>query len=91
MRLIWSPGSREDLARLHQFLAPKNRPAATNTLRLLRAAALRLVDHLRLGERLEMIEFREVRRIFVHNYEIRYEVRSNGILILRIWHSREDR
>jgi plasmid stabilization system protein ParE len=91
MRVIWSPPARTDLVRLRGFLAPKNEQAAANMLRGLRAGALRLVDHPRLGERIERIETLEVRRIFVHDYELRYEVRTDVIVVLRIWQSRENR
>ena len=40
-----------------------------------------------------MAEFepREVRRILVADYEIRYELANTNIFILRIFHVREDR
>ena len=36
-------------------------------------------------------EPREVRRILVGHYEMRYEIRGSEIYILRLWHRREDR
>jgi plasmid stabilization system protein ParE len=53
-----------------------------------------LSDLDRLHEFLEvMAEFspREVRRILVRNYEIRYEIKNMAIYILRVWHTREHR
>jgi plasmid stabilization system protein ParE len=91
MRLIWSPLAQADALRLHRFLAPKNSRAATRVLRALRAAALRLLEHPRLGESVDGIESREVRRIFVDDYELRYEVRGDTIAVLRVWHTRENR
>jgi ParE toxin of type II toxin-antitoxin system, parDE len=44
-----------------------------------------------MGEKLEAYEPREVRRIIVGQYEMRYEISSGTIIILRLWHSREDR
>ena len=55
------------------------------------AAPGRLMDHPRIGEQLHEFEPREVRRILVGHYEMRYEIRRSDIYILRLWHTREDR
>jgi plasmid stabilization system protein ParE len=34
---------------------------------------------------------REVRRIIVGNYEMRYELVESTVFILRVWHTREER
>jgi hypothetical protein len=34
---------------------------------------------------------REVRRLIVGNDQMRYEVRERDIVIVRIWHCKEDR
>ncbi len=34
---------------------------------------------------------REVRSLIIGDYEVRYEIAGNELLILRIWHAREDR
>ena len=44
-----------------------------------------------MGERLEEFEPREVRRLLVGHYEMRYELQESNIYILRIWHMRENR
>jgi len=43
----------------------------------------------RLGERLGEFEPREVRRILVGHYELRYEIQESIIYVLRLWHTRE--
>lgn len=45
----------------------------------------------RMGERVEEYEPREVRKFFVGSYEMRYELKGEEILIVRLWHTREDR
>jgi plasmid stabilization system protein ParE len=55
------------------------------------AGAKRIPAYPRLGNRLAGFEPREVRRILVGDYEIRYEVADTDIFILRIFHAREDR
>lgn len=89
--LKWTSRALSDLARLHEFLAPVNRQAAARTVRSLTAAPARLHDHPRIGEKLEEFEPREVRRILVGRYEMRYEIQGSTIYILRLWHTREDR
>jgi len=79
------------LARLHEFLALVNKPAAARTVQKLTAAAARMTANPRIGEKLEEFEPREVRRIIVGHYEIRYEIRESSIFVLRLWHTREDR
>ena len=50
-----------------------------------------LGDFPRLGERLDAYAPREVRRIIVGNYELRYEIVGAEIFILRLWHNRANR
>lgn len=91
MKVQWTSKALSDLARLYDFLAPVNRKAAARTVQALAAAPSRLVDHPRLGERLEEFAPRDVRRILVGSYEMRYEIRDETIFVLRIWHTRENR
>jgi plasmid stabilization system protein ParE len=57
----------------------------------LRAATARLRDHPRLGSRLDKYVPREVRRLFVGDYELRYEIQASTIIVLNLWHTRDDR
>lgn len=91
MQLKWTSKALADLARLYEFLVPVNRTAAARTVQSLTGAPASLLVNPRLGERLEEFEPREVRRILVGRYEMRYEVQESSIYILRIWHTREDR
>ena len=92
MRIRWTIQARSDLARLYEFLAPVNRQAAAGDVRSLRAAPARMQrDNSRLGARLRDFAPREVRRLFVGDYELRYEIQAEAIIVLRIWHTREDR
>ena len=91
MALKWTSKALSDLVRLHEFLAPVDPQAAARTVQSLTAALTRLPNHPRIGEKLEQYEPREVRRIIVGHYEVRYEIASATIYILRLWHTREDR
>ena len=91
MDLKWTSKALSDLTRLNEFLAPVNQPAAARAVQALTAAPSRLLEHPRIGERLEEFNPREVRRILVGRYELRYEIQASTIYVLRLWHTREDR
>ena len=44
-----------------------------------------------MGERIEVYEPREVRRLLVDNCEMRYEIAGDIVRIIRILHTREQR
>jgi plasmid stabilization system protein ParE len=81
----------EDLARLHDCLAQSNPRAALRAVTTLRNAVRQLLAHPRLGSPLRGFEPREVRRLLVGDYEMRYEVAGEAVHILRFFHTREDR
>ncbi|MCR4298745.1 MAG: type II toxin-antitoxin system RelE/ParE family toxin [Gallionella sp.] len=91
MELKWTSKALSDLVRLHEFLLPLNKQAAASTVQSLTAAPTKLLAQARIGEKLEEFEPREVRRILVGHYEIRYEIQHSTIYVLRLWHTREDR
>lgn len=91
MNLKWTSKALLDLARLHEFLVPVNKPAAARVVQSLTAAPHRLLEQPRIGERLDEFEAREIRRIFVGQYEMRYEIQKSTIYVLRLWHTREGR
>ncbi len=91
MALRWTSKAHSDLARLYEFLQPVHPPAAIRAVRSVVAAAKRIPARPRLGVRLHEFGGREVRRIIVGDYEIRYELTGSDVFILRIFHTREDR
>ena len=91
MKIKWTSKALSDLARLYEFLASVNKRAAAQTVQSLTSAPARLLEQPRIGERLEEFDPREVRRIVVSHYEIRYEIQGTTIFVLRLWHTREDR
>ncbi|WP_061290044.1 type II toxin-antitoxin system RelE/ParE family toxin [Azotobacter vinelandii] len=91
MELKWTSKALSDLTRLYEFLSAVNRPAAVRTVQQLTAAPTTLLTNPRIGERLEEFEPRDVRRILVGHYEMRYEIADSTIYLLRLWHTREDR
>ena len=91
MKLQWTESGLSDLIRLHELLSPVNPKAAAKIVQSLTAAAGRLPEHPRIGETLEQYRPREIRRILIGRYEMRYEIQDAIISVLRIWHTRESR
>lgn len=91
MRIQWTGKASSDLVRLHEHLRPVAPDAAARVVQQLARAPDRLLDHPRIGEKLDTYAPREVRRIIVGNYELRYELADATIFILRLWHCRENR
>ena len=91
MELKWTNKALSDLAWLYDFLAPINQQAAARAIQALTAAPTVLLKNPRIGEQLFQFEPREVRRVIVTQYEIRYEIQKSIIFVLRLWHTREDR
>jgi plasmid stabilization system protein ParE len=91
MELQWTDKALADLARLYEFLASVNKPAAARIVQSLSVAPAGLLVNPRIGEKLEEFAPREVRRILVGHYEMRYEIQESSIYVLRLWHTREGR
>ena len=91
MELKWTSKALADLARLYEFLASVNEPAAARAMQALTKAPDILLTNLRIGEQLFQFEPREVRRILIGEYELRYEIQNSTIYVLRLWHTRENR
>lgn len=91
MELQWTSKALAELARLYEFLAPVNQPAAARAVQALSKAPTILLTNPRIGERLSEFEPREVRRLLVGGYEMRYEIQGSTVYVLRVWHTREER
>lgn len=91
MELKWTSKALSDLAWLHEFLAPVSKSAAARAVQALVKAPTSLLTQPRIGEQLFQFEPREVRRLLVGQYEVRYEISGEIIYVLRLWHTREER
>lgn len=91
MRVRWSREASDDIGRLHAFLLPSDPHAAARVAQMLIDAPDKLLDHPRLGERLDRYGGREIRHLHVGDYDMRYAFDGEVISIIRIWHDREDR
>jgi plasmid stabilization system protein ParE len=92
LKLVWSAAARADLIRLREFITPHNPEAARRAAQTIKKGAALLLEHPAIGTR---IEEREDRELFIpfgqRGYILRYRLHENTIVILRLWHGREDR
>lgn len=91
MSVRWTRKARAELQRLETFLAPVDLSAAERAVKGILTAVRKLGATPRLGIRLTEFDPREVRRIVVGDHEVRYELTETGLVIVRLWHLREDR
>lgn len=91
MEVKWTSSAHRDLIRLHDFLAPVNKSAAKKAVKQLVDEAKLLQSHPLLGVELEAYAPRNVRRLVIGDYEVRYEVTETVLYVLRLWHTKEDR
>jgi len=89
--LRWAPGAVADLARLRSFLGDKN-PAAARAAQRLREAAALLRSQPELGHAVDGEVFRDLLAPFGGGaYVLRYRVDDDAVIVVRIWHGREER
>ena len=91
MEIKWTSSAHRDLIRLHDFLAPVNKSAAKKAVKQLVDKAKLLQSHPLLGVELNTYAPRNVRRLVIADYEVRYEVTETVLYVLRLWHTNEDR
>jgi len=87
----WTRKARQDLERLHAFMESTNARAAVALVDALISGVERLTEFPRIGQRIARYARREVRRVHLGDYEVRYELKPTSIVVLRLWHTREDR
>lgn len=89
----WSPDARDDLRRLYEFIEPHSVSAAARAVHTLIAAAEALRDFPEIGRPwLSDTRFRELFVQFgARGYVIRYRRLENRVIIVRVWHSLENR
>jgi len=90
VRLRYGPRALADLERLHSFVAEKDPAAADRIRRRLLAGISALIEQPGLGRALD--KGRPIRQWTAGEHVLHYVVRHDEeVLVLRIWHGREDR
>ncbi|MFT7388926.1 MAG: toxin ParE1/3/4 [Candidatus Endobugula sp.] len=89
MKITYTKRAGRDFVRLREFIRQKNSQAAQKASRQLKANIQALVSHPKMGASINELEaFRE---LVARDYIVRYRVLSDEIVILNIWHGKEDR
>jgi plasmid stabilization system protein ParE len=95
LKLKWLPESLLDLARLREFIRVHNPGAAQRAGKRIRESAQKLTVHPHLGRPVLDIDRPTLRDLFIpfgqDGYWLRYAVLEDAILIVKIWHGRENR
>jgi len=89
----WHPRAVADLDRLREFLFANNPIAATRAVRVIIQGVTLLEKAPNLGR--PMADGSKRRELFMSfgmgSYVLRYFTKENCVIIVRVWHSREDR
>jgi plasmid stabilization system protein ParE len=91
-RLIWSPPALRDVARLHGFLAPKNREAASRAVKAIREGVKILAKYPEIGRPVDDMEpeFRDRLIEFGDGgYIARYHYDGRDVVVLAVRHTKE--
>ncbi len=89
MNLKFTLEALNDLKRLRAFIAEKNPAAADRMSQRLKQQIYLLLENPNIGITLD--ELGNVQQWVADDYIVRYSVEDNTLLILKIWHHREDR
>lgn len=89
MQFQFTEQALDDLVRLRKFIAEKNPDAAQRISERLIESMQRLLDQPELGHPLELLP--GVREWIARDYVVHYLVLSDSLIVLQIWHGREDR
>ena len=92
MKLSYSPQDIQDLKRLRAFIAEHNPQVAQQIAKKLRLDIQKITKFPSIGAPVEMApDPKRIRDLIRGNYVIRYLVLEERIVVLRIWHERENR
>ena len=91
MNLRFTPEAVEDLVRLRTFIEEKNPSAAQRIARDLLLGMEKLKVFPEIGLKVERaFEPQRIRDLFVGNYTVRYLIGDGEIVVLKIWHGKEN-
>ena len=93
MRLVWLPEAQADIQRLSNVLRERDPRAAERAIRAMQLGAQQLLECPQVGRRME--DETERREVYVPfgagAYVLRYRMHEETIVVIRVWHSREER
>lgn len=92
MRLAFTPQAVGDLRRLRDFIAIHDPAAAQGVANHLLTAINRLETFPELGVPVAIApDPKVIRDLIAGHYVVRYLIAAREVLVLRVWHQREDR
>lgn len=91
--LVWLPEAQNDLRRLYEFIKPHSMDAASRAVTNLISCAETLQDFPQKGRPWKPDpKFRELYVSFgASGYIVRYREHKGLIVVVRVWHAREER
>jgi plasmid stabilization system protein ParE len=93
MKLRWLPSAFQDIERLYEFLLEKDPNAAANAMELILEGSEQLLEMPELGRPMDDETGR--RELYLPfgsaAYVLRYKLDGDVVVIIRVWHSREQR
>jgi plasmid stabilization system protein ParE len=92
MKVVYTQSAYNDIARLKEFIAIKNPLAATRISNTLVQKITELALHPKQGKQVnDSPNPDRFREIYILDYHIRYMFSDKTLMILRVWHQKEDR
>lgn len=89
MILQFTEQALDDLIRLREFIAEKNPAAAKRISEQLISNISRLTDQPEIGRVLDVLP--DVQEWIAREYVVHYTMRGETLIVLQIWHGKEDR
>jgi len=91
MKISYTPEAIADLSRLREFIEIKNPVAAQRVANELLIGIDKLKVFPKMGIQASRAPQPElIRDLFVGNYTIRYLIKDGEIIVLRLWHGKEN-
>jgi plasmid stabilization system protein ParE len=92
-KVIWRERAAADIARLRGFLSDKDLKAAQRALQVIYGGGKLLTEYPKLGRPIpDGLHRRELFLPFGSGfYVLRYFVNNNTVIIVRVWHSKENK
>jgi len=91
MNLFYTPEAIDDLQRLKEFIEIKNPLAAKKVSIELREGIIKLIAFPKIGlPESRAPDPESIRDLYINNYTVRYLLQNEEIVILRVWHNKEN-
>lgn len=91
MKISYTPEAIADLSRLREFIEIQNPVAAQRVANELLIGIDKLKVFPKMGiQVLRALQPELVRELFIGNYTIRYLIKGEELIVLRLWHGKEN-